>query len=501
MAITNGSWSGDSGDYGPTTIYDSGTVSLNVNGRQIATASYGSGSTPSSIASALVSSGANNGLVTLSASGANLSMTALGDGTVTDYSYLLVSSSSVFSSPSFSASTASGSLTGGTSAPLYNWAISNYAPNGDVLAMTDSVMGTWSYSYDDFNRLTSGSATAGADNGLTLGWTYDRYGNRWAQNATGSGNVSAVQPQLSFSGNNNRVDGWSYDADGNLLNDGRNNYVYDAEGRIVSLNGQPTYVYDAEGRRVAKYSGSTLTAHYLLDLGGNQITELNSSGNWVHSNVFAPGGRMLATYEGPSGPVPNTYHFHLTDWLGTNRMQTNAAGSQEEVCYSYPFGDGLSCTGTDATEHHFTGKERDTESGNDYFGARYYASSMGRFMSPDWSAKEEPVPYAKLDNPQTLNLYAYMRNNPLGGVDPDGHCDWCDKLWNAGKAVVNSVYIKSEAGLGLKAQVKLGPAKVEVGAKSVREVDAKSNNKGTIKYVNEASAKVKIGPVSVGPFD
>jgi hypothetical protein len=55
---------------------------------------------------------------------------------------------------------------------------------------------------------------------------------------------------------------------------------------------------------------------------------------------------------------------------------------------------------------------------------------MGRFLSPDWSAKEEPVPYAKLDNPQTLNLYPYMRNNPLGGVDSDGHCDWCQKLWN-----------------------------------------------------------------------
>jgi RHS repeat-associated protein len=52
-----------------------------------------------------------------------------------------------------------------------------------------------------------------------------------------------------------------------------------------------------------------------------------------------------------------------------------------------------------------TGKERDTESGNDYFGARYYSSSMGRFMSPDWSAQVEPVPYAKLGDPQTLNLY------------------------------------------------------------------------------------------------
>src|ERR1035441_935896 len=64
-----------------------------------------------------------------------------------------------------------------------------------------------------------------------------------------------------------------------------------------------------------------------------------------------------------------------------------------------------------------TGKERDAESGNDYMFARYYNSATGRFLSPDWSAKEDPVPYAKLDNQQTLNLYAYVGNNPLGGVD------------------------------------------------------------------------------------
>jgi RHS repeat-associated protein len=69
----------------------------------------------------------------------------------------------------------------------------------------------------------------------------------------------------------------------------------------------------------------------------------------------------------------------------------------------------------------FTGKERDAESGLDYFGARYYSSTMGRWMSPDWSAKEEPVPYAKLDNPQTLNLYGYVGNNPLSFADADGH--------------------------------------------------------------------------------
>jgi len=72
----------------------------------------------------------------------------------------------------------------------------------------------------------------------------------------------------------------------------------------------------------------------------------------------------------------------------------------------------------------FTGKERDTESGLDYFGARYYASTMGRWMSPDWADKPEAVPYSSLDNPQSLNLYGYVLNNPLSHADADGHC--CD---------------------------------------------------------------------------
>jgi RHS repeat-associated protein len=328
-------------------------------------------------------------------------------------------------------------MQGGTGVPLYNWTINSYAPNGDVLAMTDAVMGTWTYSYDDFNRLSSGTAAddGGVDGGLTLGWTYDRgprrqvfvagvedrYGNRWTQSANGTGNASAVQPNLAFYGNNNQVSGWDYDAAGNLTNDNRNTYAYDAEGRIVSLNSAPTYAYDAEGRRVAKLgSGGTVATSYILDLGGNQVTELNASGGWKHSNAWA-GGRLLATYEGPAGTDTVGYHFHLTDWLGTQRMQTTAAGNQEEECYSYPFGDGLTCTGTDATEHHFTGKERDAESGLDYFGARYLSSDLGRFMTPDWAGKPTAVPYALFGDPQSLNLYAYVGNNPNTGIDLDGH--------------------------------------------------------------------------------
>lgn len=79
----------------------------------------------------------------------------------------------------------------------------------------------------------------------------------------------------------------------------------------------------------------------------------------------------------------------------------------------------------------FTGKERDAESGLDYFGARYYGSALGRWASPDWSAKPQAVPYADLADPQTLNLYTYVLNNPLGWADADGHCpaeDQCSKI-------------------------------------------------------------------------
>jgi RHS repeat-associated protein len=103
---------------------------------------------------------------------------------------------------------------------------------------------------------------------------------------------------------------------------------------------------------------------------------------------------------------------------GYIRMTVSAACALSEASVVWP---------------HSTGKERDTESGNDYMFARYYNSATGRFLSPDWSAKVEPVPYAKLDNPQSLNLYNYVLNNPVGSFDPDGHAckgELCQKFAN-----------------------------------------------------------------------
>jgi RHS repeat-associated protein len=410
--------------------------------------------------------------------GINLASTSVGltsvqKGTAGDVgiSCTVTHSTSQFATASFSSACngLSGGLNAETStAPAYSYSIATssggtgYAANGNVLNATDSVTGTWSYGYDYLNRLTSAAGSAGTFNdtigvsGVTIDWQYDSFGNRTFQTAS-TVNLPSEWAQYTPASNrlvstNLAIGSMQYDAAGDVLFDGINSYAYDAEGRVCATSNGTTYtgyIYDADGNRVAKGSvnlstpttaspyglscnlainpttglptnGFTLTKSYIRGTGGELLTEMGAGGQWVYSDAYAE-GQLRATYNQDG----NTY-FALNDWLGTKRAELSAAGCLETFG-SLPFGDDLTPLGNcpDASEQHFTGKERDTESGLDYFGARYYASSMGRFMSPDWSAKEDPVPYAKLDDPQSLNLYSYVYNNPLSRNDPEGHCPWC----------------------------------------------------------------------------
>jgi RHS repeat-associated protein len=145
------------------------------------------------------------------------------------------------------------------------------------------------------------------------------------------------------------------------------------------------------------------------------------------------GGHRVAML--PTGGAPI---YYAEDMLGSSRVIVTSAGA---VCYDadfYPFGGERAVTNTCAQNYKFEGKERDTETQNDDFGAREYSWRAGRWLSADWSAIPAPVPYANLSNPQTLNLYAMVADDPETFADLDGHEDAAATASNAAKAAATS---------------------------------------------------------------
>jgi RHS repeat-associated protein len=125
----------------------------------------------------------------------------------------------------------------------------------------------------------------------------------------------------------------------------------------------------------------------------------------------------MARRDFPGGAV--SYYF--SDELKTADVITDSAGNIKSESDYYPLGGELSFLSNDSNHYKHNGKERDAETGLDYYGARYYSPLFSRFISPDWSSVPVPVPYADLTNPQTLNQYAFAHNNPTTLPDLDGH--------------------------------------------------------------------------------
>jgi RHS repeat-associated protein len=135
----------------------------------------------------------------------------------------------------------------------------------------------------------------------------------------------------------------------------------------------------------------------------------------------------VARRDGPTGAAGVFYYF--SDHLKTASVITDSAGVIKAESDYYPWGGELQFVNNDSNDYKFTGKKRDIETGLDYFGARYYSNGLGRWASADWSATPIPVPYADFHDPQSLNLYTYVRNLPTTRVDADGHeDDLLDKL-------------------------------------------------------------------------
>lgn len=204
-------------------------------------------------------------------------------------------------------------------------------------------------------------------------------------------------------------------------------YTYNAENQLTTaaLN---TYKYDGDGRRVEKLNNAgQVYKIYWYGIGGDPIDETDAAGSSTTSAfneyVFF-GGKRIARRDSS-----NNINYYFADHLGTARVVASATGTLVDDSDYYPFGGENPITSSSGNAYKFTGKERDAESGLDNFGARYDASSMGRFMTPDplpwldWQHgnKEERQHFGEfISNPQNLNMYAYVDNNPVSKTDPTG---------------------------------------------------------------------------------
>jgi RHS repeat-associated protein len=273
-----------------------------------------------------------------------------------------------------------------------------------------------SYGYDNLNRLQS--MTAPGDSCSGLSWTYDPWGNRLAQTATGG---TCPQPSIAVNANNQLAAPFTYDASGDLTYDTNHNYTYDAENRVVQVDGgsTATYVYDAFGQRVEKTSGGSDEQYVYM---GGEINTIFTNGAMERTYLYVAGERVAEYVQG-------TTKFIHTDNLGSTRLLTAMSGAVSESDDYLPFGE----TSAAGDRLKFDGKEYDAESNLDNFGARYYGSQFGRFITPDWAERPTAVPYALYGDPQSLNLYTLVRNDPVSRADADGHSS--NPYWGPGGGI------------------------------------------------------------------
>lgn len=294
-----------------------------------------------------------------------------------------------------------------------------YSPVGNVTQIVDASnhngAKTAVYSYDDLHRLSSATITNAANSqNYTHNYTYSIIGNiltrtdasgtyvyAGGNSGTSIGTIANPHAVTSVGSTN-----YSYDANGNLTSNGTWTHSWDYKDRLTSSTSGPVtlnYSYDESGNRIKKVNQSTgKTTVYV-----NQYYDVEGAAT---KKYLYAGGLKVATDSAPDGLV-----YHHTDHLTGANVDTNSQGTQIEALDYYPYGNIRldEQAGAYENDYKYTGKELDDETNLYYYGARYYDANIGRFVSVDpWGGD--------LTNPQSLNKYSYVMNNPLKYVDPTG---------------------------------------------------------------------------------
>ncbi|HKO42931.1 MAG TPA: RHS repeat-associated core domain-containing protein [Pyrinomonadaceae bacterium] len=249
-------------------------------------------------------------------------------------------------------------------------------------------------------------------------YSYDQFGNLTWRNGWGAVNAQYVY-NPGFSNNRMTVNpvtgaGMSYDAAGNLINDGTQSFTYDATGQQVYASATGlAQSYDGDRLRVKKIESGAST-YYLRStvLGGQVIAELNATGGWTRGYVYL-GGQMVALQGGTGGQVSWVHQDPVTK----SQQIRNSSGTVVSTIDLDPWGGETGRSSNQAFQpHRFTTYERDANGGDEAMHRRYQVN---------WSRFAQPDPYDgsySLTDPQSFNRYAYVQNDPVNFVDPSGLC-------------------------------------------------------------------------------
>ncbi|MEW6328422.1 MAG: toxin TcdB middle/N-terminal domain-containing protein [Thermodesulfobacteriota bacterium] len=274
-----------------------------------------------------------------------------------------------------------------------------YDNTGNVTSIADYISSsrTQDFAYDALDRLTEAQCAAYG----TITYEYNQIGNITYNSQVGT-YAYGTRPHAVLQAGSSA---YTYDANGNMTGREGKTITYDYENRPVSMaydGSTAGFVYDHSGQRIKKITPSSATVY---------IDQLFEGTNGAYTKYIFAGGRRIA-----SKTSTDIYYYH-TDHLGSSNVITDAAANKVQEIYYYPFGGTRSNIGSIDVKHKYTGQEEDIETGLYYYGARYYDPNIGRFISADTIVPD-------YSNPQALNRYSYVLNNPLLYIDPTGHYSW-----------------------------------------------------------------------------
>ncbi len=261
-------------------------------------------------------------------------------------------------------------------------------------------------SYIMFNRLTAADYSTGD----YYHYEYDAVGNRMSQEQTVGGQHTSDTYGYDNVNRLTNVDGVTYtwDSNGNLLNDGVNTYTYNAANYLTSFTGpsiSATYTYNGLGDRLSQtVNGQPI--NYTLDLNAG-LTQVLSDG----TNTYYYGVDRIAQKQGGDS------QYFLGDALNSVRQLTDVSGVVTLAKSYEPYGELVTRAGNDATTYGFTGEQTDPSLELIYLRSREYDPTTGRFLTKDaWQSDyKKPISY---------NGWLYGFDNPSRYTDPSGRDPW-----------------------------------------------------------------------------